>query len=278
MSIMEPAGVAELIFGVFGVVGTGFGVKQYIDMKRLEKRTEEQTRLMTEQLRTSEKNGAALTASLNEANEQIGIIRTKMVTIAVAKFPMNLNSLMDLMDSTQSELEIVCDFVGYAMYSNVSGFQRYFDALERAVKRGVKVRLLLYGLDVGRQAIGKQLPPSDYPRERSSTSCAEYFQHWHEGRACPDSYNEFRDTLLRDEEELIAKLQGVEVRVMDHSLVTFVWIADQTRGCIFSFRNDGDDEGGMTFQSHDGEIVTNFRAVFDAEWKRASAPLYKSRW
>src|SRR5271165_227848 len=205
---MDPIGAVGLLVGV---VGTAFGVKQYIDMKAMEGKL----RLITEQLESSEEHGAAVTESLKtaneslrEANEQIIVIRDKMVTIAVARFPLNLDSLVDLLDSAASELEIICDFVGYAMYSNVSGFQRYFESLERALKRGVKLRMLLYGLDAGRQAIGKQLPSSNYLQERNSGSCIDYFQQWHSGRDCPASYNEFRDTLLRDEEKLISKLQG----------------------------------------------------------------------
>jgi hypothetical protein len=252
---------AGLIIGViFGIVGTLFGWKQYKDMKAMERRA------------------IADTEALNLANQQLGEMRDKMVTIAVPRFPFNLNPLIKLMDSSSSELAIVCDFIGYAMYSNVSGFPNYFESLKRAAARGVKVRLLLYGLDTGRQAIGKQLRPSGYLEERNSAECVAYFRRWHPETACPSSYNEFRDTLLRDEEELISKLAGVELRVMDHSLLTFVWIADQTEACIFSFRNDGNDEAGMTFQSHDKQIVTNFRTVFDSEWDKASEPLYKGRW
>jgi len=275
---MDPIGIVGL---VVGVVGTLFGWKQYVDMKAMERRLEEANNHLgeannhigeiTERLKTSEDG-------LNLANKQLAEMRDKMMTIAVARFPFNLNALIKLIDTANSELAIVCDFIGYAMYSNVSGFPSYFDSLQRAVERKVKIRLLLYGLDTGRQAIGKQLPPSGYLNERNSPFCADYFRQWHDGKACPYSYNEFRDTLLRDEEELMAKLGGVELRVMDHSLLTFIWIADQTEGCIFSFRNDGNDEAGMTFQSHDKQIVTDFRKVFDSEWEKASEPLYKGRW
>jgi hypothetical protein len=254
---MDLLGVVGLIVGA---VGTLFGLKQHIDMKKAERRL------------------GGITTALTLANDKLAKIHDKTVTIAVARFPFNLNSLVELMDATKSELAIVCDFIGYAMYSNASGFQEYFASLQRAAKRGVKIRLLLYGLDTGRQAIGKQLPKSRYLQERESPPCLDYFRQWHAGSICPHSYNEFRDTLLRDEEELMAKLDGVELKVMDHSLLTFVWIADQTKACIFSFRNDGNDEAGMTFRSRDEQIATNFRAVFDSEWERASEPIYKGRW
>jgi hypothetical protein len=259
---MDLVGVVGLIVGA---AGTLFGWKQYVDMRRAEKGLREIAEV-------------SLTNALNLANEKLTRIHEKSVTIAVARFPFNLNSLVELMDNTKSELAVICDFIGYAMYSNASGFRKYFEALQRAGVRGVKVRLLLYGLDTGRQAIGKQLPSSRYLQERESPLCLDYFKQWHSGSLCPNSYNEFRDTLLRDEEELMAKLEGVELKVMDHSLLTFVWIADQTEACIFSFRNDGNDEAGMTFQSYDEQIATNFRAVFDSEWERASAPIYRGRW
>jgi hypothetical protein len=271
MSIMDLLGVVGFIVGI---VGTLFGWKQYRDMKKAEERLRE----IAGRLESSEKRAIAVTNALNLANEKLTSIHEKSVTIAVARFPFNLNCLVELMDNTKSALSIVCDFVGYAMYSNASGFRKYFESLQRAVERKVKVRLLLYGLDTGRQAIGKQLPPGRYLEDRESLLCSDYFRQWHPGSVCPGSYNEFRDTLLKDEEDLMAKLQGVELRLMDHSLLTFVWISDQTEGCIFSFRNDGNDEAGMTFQSRDEQIATNFQAVFDSEWVKASAPLYKGRW
>jgi hypothetical protein len=271
MSTMDLLGVVGF---VVGVIGTFFGWKQYRDMKKAEGCLRE----ITGRLESSEEREISLTNALNAANEKLTTIHEKSVTIAVARFPFNLNSLVELMDACKSELAIICDFIGYAMYSNPSGFGNYFESLRRAVERGVKVRLLLYGLDTGRQAIGKQLPPGRYLEDRESPLCSDYFQQWHPGSVCPSSYNEFRDTLLKDEEELMAKLHGVELKVTDHSLLTFVWISDQTEACVFSFRNDGNDEAGMTFRSRDEQIATNFRAVFDSEWGRASAPLYKGRW
>jgi phosphatidylserine/phosphatidylglycerophosphate/cardiolipin synthase-like enzyme len=282
---MDPVGIVGLVVGVVGVL---FGWKEYADMKTMERRAEQANNHLGEaNIRLAEANNRLheiterLTTSeeaLNLANKQLGEIRDKMMTIAVARFPYNLKALIKLIDTADSELAIVCDFIGYAMYSNVSGFSSYLESLQRAVKRKVKIRLLLYGLDTGRQAISKQLPPSDYINERNSTFCADYFRQWHDSKVCPYSYNEFRDTLLRDEEQLIAKLAGVELRVLDHSLLTFIWIADQTETCIFSFRNDGNDEAGMTFQSNDKQIVADFRRVFDSEWEKASEPLYKGRW
>jgi hypothetical protein len=164
------------------------------------------------------------------------------------------------------------------MYSNVSGYPQYLAALVRAAERNVEVRLLLYGLDTARQAIGKQLPSANYTQERDSQNCRDYFHLWHSDKPIPHSYNEFRDTLLRSEETLIARLKNVQLKVTDHSFVTFAWIANQTEACIFALRSDGEDEAGMTFLSKDKQITTEFINVFDSEWGRAADPLYKGRW
>jgi len=261
--------MGSLCANVFGIVCALFDWEQYVDMKKAAVRLGE----ITERLKSSEHHGVSVTKALNSANDKLAKLHDKSVTMAVSRFPFNLNTLIELMNATESEFAVICDFIGYAMYSNTSGFPNYFEALQRAIKRGVKVRLLLYGFDTGRQAIGKQLLPSRYSEDRDSPACLDYFRQWHPGSDRPNSYNEFRDTLLRDEEELMAKLDGVELKVMDHSLLTFVWIADQTEACIFSFRNDGNDEAGMTFQGHDEQIVANFRAVFDSEWEKASTPI-----
>lgn len=266
---------------VIGIIGVAFGIKQYWDQCKAEKsliRSEASLKLIRDKLQLAELDAASVHLALYEANETLTDMAKKSLTIAIPSFPFNLHDLVSLIDNARGELAISCDFIGYAMYSNSSKFPDYLSALQRAINQRVTIRLLLYGLDSARQAITKQLPASTYPEKRDSVFCRDYFRVWHEAAPVPDSYNEFRDTLLRDEEELIAKLPGVELRVIDHPLLTFTWIADQTQACIFAFRNDGEDEAGMSFFSKDKSIVTNFRNVFDSEWQRAAEPLYKGRW
>lgn len=274
----DALGVVGLLVGIGGLV---FAFRQYRDQQKTEKRLEDankRLREITEQLKSAQEHAASISLALESANAKLEGIQEKTLTIAVSSFPFNLNVLIELINGSEAELAIACDFIGYAMYSNLLTFPTYFESLQRALNRKVKIRLLLYGLDTARQAIGKQLPPEGYLQERESNSCTDYFRRWHSDRVCPNSYDEFRDILLKDEEELVAKLDGVELKVMDHSLLTFVWIVDQTRACVFSFRNDGKDEAGMTFRSKDELIATNFRNVFDSEWKRAAKPIYKGRW
>jgi hypothetical protein len=266
---------------VVGIVGLAFGFRQYRDQKMAETRSEGAERSLVaikEQLETTKEDGNIVHAELKLANSKLAEMHEKSLTIAIARFPYNLNALVDFIDDAKEELAVTCDFIGYAMYSNVSGFLQYFAALQRAHERKVKIRLLLYGLDTARQAIGKQLSVANYASECNSDSCRDYFKLWHEGVPIPNSYNEFRDTLLRDEEELMAKLEGVSLKVSNHSFLTFAWIANQTDACIFAFRTDGEDESGMTFLSRDTQIATEFQNVFDSEWERAADPIYKGRW
>jgi hypothetical protein len=271
LSSMHPMDAVGL---VIGIVGVAFGLKQYYDQKSTERRLQG----IRDQLKIADEGGDALRADLKLANDKLAEMHDKSLTIAIARFPYNLNALIDFIDNARGELVITCDFIGYAVYSNVSGFLSYLAALQRATDRKVEIRLLLYGLDTARQAIGKQLPAADYPRERDSDCCRDYFDAWHKGQPIPSSYNEFRDTLLRDEENLMARLKGVKLKVTDHSFLAFAWIANQTEACIFAFRTDGEDEAGMTFLSKDKHIATDFRSVFDLEWERAADPIYKGRW
>jgi hypothetical protein len=275
---MDLMGVVGL---VVGVVGLAFAVLQYIDQRHEEQRAEEAERHLQEigeKLRASEQHEQAIRAELMTANERLVELADKSLTVAANRFPYNLETLAEFIDAAKTEMAIMCDFIGYAVYSNPSGFHRYLAALDRAVKRNVEIRLVLYGLDTARQAIGRQFPVSTYLEERDSGRCREYYEHFHAGQEIPTSYNEFRDDLLRDEERLVTTLKGVQIKVTDHSFLAFAWVADQTIASVFAFRNDGEDEGGMTFRTRDTYITSDFRNVFQSEWDRAADPLYKGRW
>jgi phosphatidylserine/phosphatidylglycerophosphate/cardiolipin synthase-like enzyme len=110
-----------------------------------------------ERLKAAKEDGDLVRTELKLANQKLAEMHEKSLTIARARFPYNLNALIDFIDAARGELAVTCDFIGYAMYSNVSGFLQYFAALQRAAERKVKIRLLLYGLDTARQAIEKQL-------------------------------------------------------------------------------------------------------------------------
>jgi hypothetical protein len=259
--------ILAIVGVVVGIIGLWFAYRQYRDQQQTEQSLDDATRKLDE-----------LNARLVTADERLVELQDKTLTIAVARFPLNLEEIIAFIGRSQTELAIMCDFVGYAMYSNTLHYPRYLEALTDARARGVTIRLLLYGLDTARQAVGNQLPPARYLQIRESELCVTYFKRNHGGKACPDSYNEFRDTLLRDEEKLVNKLGDIELKVIDHNLLAFAWIADQAKSCIFSFRNGANNESGMTFRTQDTYIAADFQTVFLSEWEKASHPLYKERW
>jgi hypothetical protein len=47
---------------------------------------------------------------------------------------------------------------------------------------------------------------------------------------------------------------------------------------MFSLRNDGKDEAGMSFTTIDPSISGDFGNVFESEWDRAERAIYRGRW
>jgi hypothetical protein len=247
---------------VVGLAGLGFGAKQFFDARET-KKTLKQT-----------------SADLRGAKDSIIELEKRNVTLAVSKFPQNLEALVSFVrEEPEQELAIMCDFLGYAMYSNTVLFQGYLKALKDAKAKGVRIRLILYGLDEARHSIVTQLPRETFFQKICGVEpCLTYFRIRQNNAACPNNYNEFRDVLLRDEEKVREELGEVELVVIDHSLLAFAWIADQSKCCIFSLRNGGNGESGMTFQSRDTLVTIEFKSVFEAEWNKGSKPVYKGRW
>lgn len=211
----------------------------------------------------------------------------------VAKFPRNLGALTDFIADTERDLMIMVDSLGYALYSNPSDFGFYIEAIEKALERGCRVRLVLYSLDALRAAVAQQFPPGKNYHDdvRFSKECDEFFKSM--GRPIPQSYDEFRDSLLEREQQLMLRIlrkeletrgkdsndkSRLEVTVSIRSFPVFCWLRDGAKTGLFAFRNDKSSESGLTFSTIDTQMTDTFRTMFDAECNAGSEPLYKERW
>jgi hypothetical protein len=275
-----------------GIIAIVFAVKQFFDARKAEKKTRDaetdmkaaqaQLKLVVEQQKieteASQRNHLAQVSLLeNQAAE----LRELALNKAIAKFPDNLDALSDFIEGTSNDLYIMVDSLGYALYSNPNRFRKYIDAIEWVMKRGCRVRLVLYSLDTLRAAIARQIPPGQYYREdgkdeRHSERCQEFFAQL--GREIPESYEEFRDILLTEEQGLMAKFPRIELKVVSRRFPAFCWIRDGATTAMFAFRNDGLMEGGLTFRTIDIGMTGDFKSLFDAEWEAGSRPIYKNRW
>jgi hypothetical protein len=225
---------------------------------------------------------------MTAAEEHKKDLKEQALSQPIAKFPDNVDALARFIVDADVELCILTDSIGYALYSNPDGHKRYLEAIEAVVKKGCKVRFVLYSLDTLRASIARQFPQGEdnkqWKKERESQRCKNFFASV--GKEVSESYQEFRDLLLTQEQDLMGQVlrtwgirhKNVEVRVVNRRFAAFCWIIDRADTTMFAFRNEGLDQGGITFRSTNADMQRDFRELFEAEWNLGDPPIYRDRW
>ena len=256
------------------VVGVWYGRKEHAHAREAGKRADE----FEKELKFIKGSSQTVEQLSTNTNTTVADIQARLPIAPADRFPDNIPEIVKFIEGSKTDLCIMTDFIGYGVYSKPGAFKEYMEAIERAVARKVKVRFALYNLDTARSAIATQLPNKDYlEKERLSERCKQFFLRFNQNP--PESFDEFRDAILTEEQKLkTERLPNVEIRVVRHPLVAFCWVRDRGSGCVFSLRNDGHAQAGLTFITTDRYISEEFGSVFQSVWDLADRAIYKGRW
>lgn len=252
----------DLVAIVLALVAVAFAIKQYYDARSAEDLTlhlhEKVTDLKGEVLNLQNKAGL-LETELHDLKENSS-------THALPRFPGNVPAVCRLLDgcTRDTNLLIMADYIGYSLYSAHDHFDAYLLSLRRAIVRGVKVRLLVYGYGRAKNAIRKQFP--DIEAERKESRFSEFFK-WLK-KPLPISEKEFYRSLLMAEEALHPQIIGVEMKLLLEDPPVLFWMKDNPHGIVFGFRDEFPGTG-FFFQSENHVLCDQFRTMFQTHWDRA---------
>lgn len=176
----------------------------------------------------------------------------------VPEFATGMKEVIRQLDRTKRRLFIMCDFAGYAHFSELDLFQEYWTALNRAISRCSEVKILLYRPSLYRHARRRQFP--HFERLRRSDNYSKFLCH----RGLTDFKN--IDAFMKKLDEMetgwrneLAKVADVQTRA--GSFWMFQWL-NETSHVVYSIQPTHDPNDEMVFQSHDGSLAQAMRDQF----------------
>jgi hypothetical protein len=186
-----------------------------------------------------------------------------------ATFPDNLAYIVPVIDNAVqgSEVDVMTDHAGYAIYSRPDEFRKYRRSLEDTVgKKKASVKLLVYNRKVAHTALEFQFSDSDF-RTESKANFHDFFVNL---PPAPTSREEFMNKILDLQDETIHQfcMNGIQVRRVPQSqkFLFFLWLNKKPEA-IFAFRNEAERMREITFYSVDPDLIQIFNTIFEQTWK-----------
>jgi uncharacterized protein (TIGR02246 family) len=226
----------------------------------------------------------------------------------VAQFPDDVGEIINIVNATCANIDIMTDTPGYAVYSKAKAFDRYRSALHGLLTRenapthcpGAKdkpqVRLLIFpSSDRNQMNREEQFPKDGFLKAletkdeqakfiafceqnmtliRGYSSPQEFLnQVLHHGK-----YEDFlRVVSLAEDraEEDFASMLNVKVRHATNHYTLYAWIRDGAKAVFsFQYRPDPTKQPSFTtsevaFRTEDHTLLSSFEEIFEQEWCRS---------
>jgi hypothetical protein len=176
----------------------------------------------------------------------------------VPEFRDGMREIIRLLRETRRRLFVMCDFAGYAHFSELELFEEYWASLLDAIGRCNDVKILLYDTSLYRPARAKQFP--NFERLRLGENYRRFCRHWN----LPDfnDREEFLKQLDHMELQWRTELQKLgDVQTRSGPFWMFHWL-NETNRVVYSIQPTHDPNDEMIFHADDIHLSTALRDQF----------------
>jgi hypothetical protein len=135
----------------------------------------------------------------------------------------------------------------------------------------VEVRIICYNSALAEKERMQQFP--DSPGLFEGFWDERLFQRYceiHSGVRRPKDNAELREMLRLREQHNTETLQakGLSMKFLHEPAAFFLWLVDE-QDAVFSFKNIGRKDWGLSFRTQDANLVRQFSDIFDRRWLAA---------
>lgn len=208
------------------------------------------------------------TIQLEAHSDALSFVTGSLSTRFLGAFPNYLTSVIELIDSAESDLHIVTGNPIPAYFTAPSLFLAYSQAIERRVRSGLSVSLICMGKKQRRRRLELQFPTEEdawqewLTLHRSSVDDFLRFR-FSELEAAKLDCDQFLDLLERVQEDLVRetfRFRGVSVTEVDTLVSLQVWIADSARA-VFAIQTSSKDAMSYGLVTSDPLFVNALTAM-----------------
>jgi hypothetical protein len=196
-------------------------------------------------------------------------IQRALSTRNIGVFPDNLEEIIKLVSNAKHHLYILTDFVAYGQYSAPGLFAKYMDALRRLPNR-VDVQILCYDAPTSKKAALEHLPDGAENFEgKINRTVFEDFCDVNNILPIPSNNAALREILdIREQQHS----HGFNINYLRDFSPFYLWMQDDQEAVI-TFKIKGDKESGFCFRTQDGDLIRQFKLIFD-DAKKYTNPFY----
>lgn len=216
-------------------------------------------------------------AEAKRQTNRIVKIQQSLSTKSIGEFPSYMTQLIGLIQSASASITIVCDYMGYGLFSNREKFLEYAHAIQNKINAGVDVRYIL--LDKERRS---ELHDDQFEKY---TKDEETWKRWREDNqsrlkifckfyaAGCDSATinnvAFKTALEKAEIELLnGVFRGSNIKEIKFQTSVYFWIRDQAE-VIFTIPSFSEESKEFGFRSIDEPLIRSFLGIYDRYRKTA---------
>ena len=186
----------------------------------------------------------------------------------IGVFPSDLKEITEVIENADHDLLIMVDVLGYGRYSQPKLHDIYNQAICKALKKQVSLRLLHYPATLAQQERLHSFHEANFEEERASTNFQK-FREKHPSIPEPKDAPSLRACLLGLDNAAIAAFAADSGRTFLHRELTeampfFFWLRDDIEAA-FAFNHKG-DHIGFAFRTRDTNLVKQFKNIFESRW------------
>jgi hypothetical protein len=232
---------------VLAVLAISFAVVQFTDARRQE-------------------------TALERRKRDLGTIALSMSTRFIGPFPGNLKEINTLTSRADRSLKVIVDFPGYGQYSAPDLRLAYVHQLEVArSSRKANIQIICYKSSLADVERREQFPDDPQVfKNRDLTLWTKFFESRGSTSTPPADFAGLRGLLTRNDQDTVKRLsdEGVQWRFHPEKAAFFVWLRDDAEA-IFTFKNIGKKDVGLSFLTSDANLIRQFVEIFDRRWDKA---------
>jgi len=203
-------------------------------------------------------------AALKEQAGKMGEIASSMSTQFVGPFPENLEAIAKLTVKARSSLDVIVDYPGYGQFSALQTHLRYLGALTQHAP-GVCVRVICYDHSLREKERLEQFPDTAF-KDIDVAMLSSYVSFVNAD--CPVDCAGLRSLLSQRDEQILSHT-SVLWKFHGEPAAFFLWLVDDAEA-IFTFKNVGRKDVGLSFRTRDGKLLAQFKEIFKRRWERAT--------